>query len=132
MACHYAFNSGVLVVRLPLGPLWLKHDANLTSEFTFNLFGSWSGLLGYHMYYPSLQFVFNFPLATTSKEVGCSPKDPKLLNNICNFSHSSIKLLGDGLIGFTLNMLVYNFLSNLLKKALPFAFCGPFSVWFTP
>src|SRR4029434_10250055 len=50
---------------------------------------------------------------------GYSPLDLKLLNNMCNCSHRNIKLLGDGLIAFTFNMLVYNFLSNLLKQLCP-------------
>uniref|UniRef100_A0AAQ6AC41 Immunoglobulin heavy variable 9-2 n=1 Tax=Amphiprion ocellaris TaxID=80972 RepID=A0AAQ6AC41_AMPOC len=45
--------------------------------------------------------------------------DLKLLNNMCNCSHRNIKLLGDGLIAFTFNMLVYNFLSNLLRQLSP-------------
>ena len=91
------------------------HWWTLTLEFTSNLFGSCSGLFGYHSYYPSLHFVINFPHAATSREVGYSPLDFKLLNNMSNCSHMNIKLLGDGLIAFTFNMLVYNFLSNHLK-----------------
>ena len=99
------------------GAIW--HLCTLTLEFTSNLFGSCSGHFGYHLYYPSLQFVIHFPLAATSREVGYSPLDLKLLNNMCNCSHRNIKLLGDGLIAFTFNMLVYNFLSNLLRQLCP-------------
>uniref|UniRef100_A0A3Q3A9L5 Si:ch211-214e3.5 n=1 Tax=Kryptolebias marmoratus TaxID=37003 RepID=A0A3Q3A9L5_KRYMA len=55
-----------------------------------------------------------------SGEVGYSPMDLKFLNNMCNCSHRNIKLLGNGLITFTFNMLVYNFLSNLLRQLFPF------------
>ena len=99
------------------GAIW--HWCPLNLVFTTNLFGCCSRLFGYHSYYPSLQFVINFPLATTSREVGYSPVDLKLLNNMCNCSHRNIKLLGDGLIAFTFNMLVYNCLSNLLRQLSP-------------
>ncbi len=55
------------------GAIW--HWCTLTLEFTSNLFGSCSGLFGYHLYYPSLQFVINFPFAATSREVGYSTMD---------------------------------------------------------
>ena len=49
----------------------------------------------------------------TSREVVYM--DLKLMNNMCH----RIKLLGDGLIAFTFNMLVYNFRSNLLGQLFP-------------
>ncbi len=101
----------------------------LTLEFTSNLFGSC--LFGYHLYYLSLRFDINFPLEATSREVGYSPVDLKLLNNMCNCSHRNIKLLEDGLITFTFNMLVYHFLSDLLRQISAIAFSGPCSVWCT-
>lgn len=58
-----------------------------------------------HSYYLSLLTVINFPIAATSTEVGYTPKDPKLLNNMCNCSQRNIKLLVDSLIPFTFNML---------------------------
>ena len=48
--------------------------------------------------------------------VGYSAVDLKLLNKKCNCIHSNIKLLRDGLIAFIFNVLVYNFLSNLLRQ----------------
>ena len=97
----------------------IRHWCALTLEFTFNFFGGCSGLFGYHSYYPSLHFVINFPPAATSREVDYSPMDLKLLDIMCNCSHRNIKLLGDGLIAFTFYMLVYNFLSNLLRHLSP-------------
>lgn len=43
------------------------------------------------VYYPSLQFVINYPLAATSR---VSPVEPKLLN-MCDCSHGNIKLPGE-------------------------------------
>lgn len=37
----------------------------------------------------------------------------------CDQLPKHIRLLGDGLIAFTFNMLVYNFLSNLLRQLSP-------------
>nr|WPK86758.1 NLRC3-like protein 77 [Sebastes schlegelii] len=54
-----------------------------------------------------------------TKEVGYSPMDLKLLNNMSSCSHRNIKLLGDGLIAFTFNMKVYNVLSDLLRQLSP-------------
>lgn len=87
----------------------------LTLAFTSNLFGSCSGLFGY---YPSLQFVINFPVSGMSREVGYSSVDFKLLNKICNCGHRYIKLLGDSRIAFTFNMFVYAFLSNFPNQLL--------------
>ncbi len=53
----------------------IEHWCTLTLEFTSNLFGSCSGLFGYHSYYLSLRFDNNFPLEATSREVGYSPVD---------------------------------------------------------
>lgn len=43
------------------------------------------------VYYPSLQFVINYPLAATLR---VSPVAFKPLNNMCNCSHGNIKLSG--------------------------------------
>ncbi|MEQ2175856.1 hypothetical protein GOODEAATRI_021971 [Goodea atripinnis] len=51
--------------------------AVVPTKFTFNLFGSFSGLFCYRLYFPSLCFVINFPPAATSREVGYSPMDLK-------------------------------------------------------
>lgn len=53
-----------------------------------------------------------------SSEVGFTPMDIKHLK-VCNCSHRNIKLLGVGLIAFTLDMLVYIILFELLRQFSP-------------
>ena len=48
------------------------------------------------------------PFAFSVSSCGYSPMDLKRLNNICSCSQRNIRLLGDDLISFTFNMLVYN------------------------
>ncbi|MEQ2252533.1 hypothetical protein ILYODFUR_022741 [Ilyodon furcidens] len=89
-------------------------DVTLIFEIGFNFFGG-SWLFGYHSYYISLQFVIILPPAATAREI----VNLKPFINMFNCSHRNIMLLGDGLIAFTFNMLVYNFLSNLLRQLSP-------------
>ncbi|KAK6485811.1 multidrug resistance-associated protein 1-like [Huso huso] len=60
-----------------------------------------------------------FSSCSRAQEVGYSFMDLKLLHNICNCCHRNIKLLGDGLVAFTFTMLVYYFLSDLLRQLSP-------------
>lgn len=91
----------------------------LTLELISNLFGSCSWLFGYCLYNPSLHFVINLPLLVTLREVGYSSVDFKLLNNLSSCSQRNFKLLGDGLLGFTFNVVVSHFLSKLLRQIFP-------------
>lgn len=109
----YAFNIGVLLGCLPLSPLKTKTARHgpiwqwctLTFGFTSDLFGGCSGLFADRSYYPTLQFVINFPLAANPKEVDYSPMDLRFLSNMFSCCHRNIKLLRDRLIVFTFNML---------------------------
>ena len=71
--------------------------------------------------------LFNFSSIFFLQEVGYSPMNRTFPNNMSNWSHRNIKLLGNGLIAFTFNMIVFKFLSNLFL-----AFCGPCSLWYRP
>ena len=95
------------------------HTQSHTHSLTHSHTHSHTHLLNFWKIDDNWSIVINFPFAATSREVGYSPLDLKLLNNMCNCSHRNIKLLGDGLIAFTFNMLVYNFLSNLLRQLSP-------------
>ena len=81
--------------------------------------GGCSGLFGYNSNDPSLQFVINFPLAATSREVGYCPVGLELLNNMSHCCHRNFKLFRDGLIAFTFKMFVYNFFSDVLGQFSP-------------
>lgn len=61
----------------------------------------------------TLGFVISF-LVAMSREIGYSPVDIKPLNSM--YCHRSTKLLGEGPITFTFNILVDSFTSKLLRQ----------------
>lgn len=91
----------------------------LTLNLTLNVL--LFGLLNYYsfLFFPSLQCVWNVPPSATGREVGYSPVDPKLLKNIWNCHHITIKLLVGAVIPFTFNTLVYNLFSDPLRQLFP-------------
>ncbi len=75
-------------------------------------------VLVYHSHYPSVQSGVDFPLPATTREVAYSFMNLKILH-ILNCCHMNIKLLLDGLVAFNFTLLVYYFLSDLLRPLSP-------------
>lgn len=95
----------------------------VTLEFSWNGFTYFPWLFIYHLHHPSDQPAVSFPLLATSWVVGYSSMYLILFNS----SYGHRKMFGYGLIVLTFNVVIYNFLSELIRL-LHFAFSGPCSV----
>ena len=107
-----------------------RHCCTLNLEVRLYLFLSFPWFLFHYFKDPSFQSWVSLPLAAISKDAGYSPMDLKVLNNISNCGHRNTKLLGGGLVVFTLTILGNFFIPHLLRQVY-FSFFCLYSVWYT-
>lgn len=106
LLCHSKSSSGAI-----------SHLCTLTLDFGLYLCESSPWIFVYHSSFPTVHSGVDLPLTATSREVG--DMDLTFFKSIYNFSYRDITLLGDLLKAFTFNMLIYNFLPDLLRQLSP-------------
>lgn len=105
---------------VPFSPLYLKQywaaqsDTDVPWAWSLSLISS--EIFTIH----KTVYLIYHQLSSCGHIMGCSsPMYHRFLDNMSSCSYRTIKLLGNVLIAFTFNMLVYHFLSNLQRQLFP-------------